>query len=94
MPPETLTHNDLWDRIVVVERDLTVLSERIDMTKEVVIANQLEFRERCQILEEKSDLVYREVGEVGTTVKTAGYILSFLITAGITLLGFYLTMNV
>jgi hypothetical protein len=80
------THDQIWDRMKVMEGEMMILRKEMDHTSSVVTRNQEEFKSRITGLESQNDNLVVELTKLTQTYKVGTAMLGFLISAGIALL--------
>jgi hypothetical protein len=80
------THNEIWGKIIEMEKDMTGLRSRLESTASTVARNQEEFKARITGLEDHNDSIALELAKLSQTYKVGTAMLGFLISAGIALL--------
>ena len=92
------THNDLWDQIRTLEGDVGVLAERLESTRDEVLSNRDEFRDRLRTLEngvgENTILISRIDEKIDTGTSTLKWMFSAGIAAmsfGLAIIGYFAT---
>jgi len=81
------THNEIWDKILEIEGDMGVLSERVESTKDMMTRNTVEFKERITDLEDSQRIQTTLLAAHRAEFKTGTAVLGFLIVAGISIMG-------
>ena len=80
------THDEIWDRIGMMEGDMRVLRQEVSHTSGTVTRNQDEFKARITGLESQNDNLVLELTKLTQTYKVGTAMLGFLMSAGIALL--------
>jgi hypothetical protein len=81
------THNEIWDKIIEMEGDMGVLSERVESTREMMTRNTVEFKDRITNLEDGQTIQTTLLAAHRAEFKTGTAVLGFLIVAGISIMG-------
>ena len=77
------SHNDLWDRIGNLEVDVTSLTERLDATREVVLSNQDEFKQRITAIEQTGQKNTILITRIDEKITTGSKAITWMFMAGI-----------
>jgi hypothetical protein len=83
------TYVEIKDRLKDIEVDMGALSQRVEATREMVTANQIEFKERIKEVENTAQEGLVSLTALRSEHRTGTGLLAFLIIAGISLLAAY-----
>lgn len=92
MPVPDRTHNDLWDRIGLLESNMSAMTERLDATRTIVLSNQDEFRSRIAHIESSVAENTILITKVDQKITTGTKVLTWMFSAGIAAMGIGLSV--
>lgn len=84
------THAEIWIKVGELEKDISVMSERLELTSRVVTQNQEEFRSKIRSIEESLFSTRESLAAHRSEFKAGTGLLAFLIVTGIAALGVFL----
>lgn len=84
------THTEIWIKVGELEKDISVMAERLEITSQIVQANQEEFRGKIRSVEENLFATRESLTAFRSEFKAGTGLLAFLIVTGIAALGVYL----
>ena len=80
------THTQIWERIGHLESDVSILAERLEVTKELVLSNQKEQRDKLDILDRGMNTNTIVINRVDERISTGSKVITWMFGAGITLM--------
>jgi hypothetical protein len=87
MPLPERTHTQIWERIGSLELDVNTLTERLETTREVVLTNQREFKEKLDTMDRGMNHNTIIITRVDEKIGTGTKVITWMFGAGITMMG-------
>lgn len=84
------THTEIWIKVGELEKDISVMAERLETTSRLVAANQEEFRGKIRSIESTLFSTRENLAAHRSEFKAGTGLLAFLIVTGIAALGVFL----